>query len=262
MVYIIGKLLGRGGFGNVYLARDEEIDKTIVVKIVPYNEQTIGRIKREVQLPQLLTGHKNIAAVLDAQVVNSNVYIISEYIANAITLDKWRLPNLDTTEGILILLDVMSDLVDAYIYIHNHDIAHRDVKLENILMKGNIPIVIDWDLGCLHQEESSLPCEGFVGTREYIAPEVWRKEDIDPFLADIYSLGIVFYNLANQRRFPYRGETNQEIKQDVLYGYPEMSTSGYFQLDDMIMAMININPEERLSLDEAKSIIQTLIKTI
>ena len=141
-------------------------------------------------------------------------------------------------------------------------------------MKGNIPIIIDWDLACLQhniktgivkqypQEKNLLLCEGYVGTGEYIAPEVWRKENYNPFLADIYSLGIIFYNLSNRRRFPYNGETNQEIKKDVLRGNPEISTSGYFQLDDMIMMMINSNPDERLPLIDVKNILQDLIKTI
>ena len=122
MSYTLGKLLGRGGFGSVYLGTQDETGKQVVIKVVPYNEQTINRIQREVQIPQLLVGHKNIAAVLDARIVADKVYIISEYIANAITLDRWRLPDLDTRQGILTLLDVLYELTEAYLYIHSHDI--------------------------------------------------------------------------------------------------------------------------------------------
>ncbi len=262
MSYTLGKLLGRGGFGNVYLGKQNDTGKLVTVKVAPYNEQTADRARREVEIGKLLSGHKNIATILNAYVVDNNAYIISEYIANAVTLEQWRLPDISTRDGLLTLLDVMSELIDAYIYIHSKHVAHRDVKLENILMKGNIPIIIDWDFACLYQENSLLPCVGFVGTGEYIAPEIWRKENFDPFLTDIYSLGIVFYNLANQRRFPYNGETNQEIRKAVLRGFPDFSSSGNYQLDDMIMAMVNSDPHQRMSLEDSRNIIQDLIKTI
>lgn len=262
MSYTLDKLLGRGGFGSVYLATNNETGKKVTVKVVPYNDQTLGRLRREVDIGRLLSGHKNIATILNVYIVDEKAYIISEHIANAVTLEQWRLPDISTREGLLTILNVMYELIEAYMYIHSKHVAHRDVKLENILMKGNIPIIIDWDFACLYQENSLLPCEGFVGTGEYIAPEIWRKENFNPFLTDIYSLGIVFYNLANQRRFPYNGETTQEIRKDVLRGLPEFSSSGNYELDDMIMAMINSNPTERTSLEGCRKILQDVIKTI
>lgn len=265
MSYTLGKLLGRGGFGNVYLGQDNTTNKLVTVKVVPYNEQNIDRLRREFEIGRYLSNHKNIATVINAYIVDDKAYIISEYIANAITLDRWQLPDISTRSGLLILLDVMYELVETYIFIHSQHVAHRDVKLENIVMKGNIPIIIDWDFACFYEEgkiSDLFPCKGYVGTGEYIAPEIWRKEDYDPFLTDIYSLGIVFYNLANRKRFPYNGETNEEIKKDVLRGLPEFSSSGNYQLDDMIMAMIDSQASQRMPLEESRKILQDLIKTI
>lgn len=261
--YLLGNLIGSGGFGRVYLGTQTTTGRPVVIKVVPYIQENYNRIRREVEIPSLLKGNKNIAVILDAIVEGDNVYIISEYINNATSLDRWSLPNITTTVGIVTLLNVMYELAQAYIYIHDHHIAHRDVKQENILMKNNIPIIIDWDLACYHQKNSLFPCEGFVGTLEYIAPEIWRREVYyNPFRADIYSLGIVFYTLANNRLLPYQAETTSEMVYKISSQQPRPSDCGYPFLDDIIMEMIDPNPQERIPLEVVANALQSLIKAI
>ena len=260
MDYSLGQLIGSGGFGKVYLGEDTE-GNTVVIKVIPAKQKYLSRIKREFKIPQLLAGHKNIAAVIATKLYGDKVYIISEYIAGAISLDKWSVP--ETREGFLILLDVMYELADAYDYMHSQGVVHRDVKPGNILMKGNIPIIIDWDLACLNVNDSPFPCRGLAGTPNYLAPELWEKsDDVDFFLTDIYSLGVIFYYLANQRRLPYTGNSIEDLKQVVLEGNPDPLTSGYNSLDDLILSMMARDPDERISLLDVKDRLQALIKAI
>lgn len=258
MSYTLTKLLGRGAFGSVYLGYNKENGEMVTVKVIPNKAELANRIQREISLPRLLSGHKNIASLLDVQADTNYVYLISEYINHGVPLDRWKIP-----DDIISLLDMMIELTDAYLYIHSFGIAHRDIKLENVVMKGNIPIIIDWDLACLNLVNSSFPCSGFVGTREYIAPEIWQKEEnYNPFLADVYALGVVFYYLLNGRRFPYSGDTNQEIRSNVLRGKLEPSLSGYPDLDTMVMLMLEPNPETRISLEEVRDVLILIMKEI
>lgn len=262
MNYVIGQLIGRGNSGYVYKGFDKRTGKEVVIKHALNNEKILYRLQREAFISKHLGLHKNLANTIDLIVDDKNIYIITEYIANTITLDRWKIPDLQKKEGLLILLDVMYNLIEAFLHIHKMGVVHRDIKLENILMKGNIPIVIDWDLSCLHSDNSPYPCRGFVGTPLNVAPEVWKRSISNPFLTDIYSLGVVFYNLANNKSYPYSGETEQEISDAMFFAQPDYSNSGNEDLDDMIMAMISIDPKDRPSLKDIRSRLNTLIKSI
>ncbi len=254
------QLIGSGSFGKVYMGHDKEGNK-VVIKVIPVQQKHISRIKREVRIPQLLAGHKNIAAVITAKQYGDKVYIISEYVAGAINLEKWPIP--ETQDGFITILDIMYELADAYDYMHQRRVVHRDVKPHNILMKGNVPILIDWDLACLNIDNSPFPCRGVAGTPNYLAPELWEgNHGVNPFLTDIYSLGVVFYYLANQKRLPYTGTNREALKQAVLEGNPDPSTSGNSTLDDLIMSMMARDPNQRISLVGVKTILQTMIKAI
>lgn len=262
MKYLIGQLIGKGNSGYVYKGVEEETGKEVIIKHALMQEKVLYRLQREVFISKYLGHHKNLANITDLIVDNGNIYVISEYIANTITLDRWKIPDLAKREGLLILLDVMYNLVEAFLHIHKRGVVHRDIKLENILMKGNIPIVIDWDLSCLHVDDSPYPCRGYVGTPLYVAPEVWKKKVTNPFLTDIYSLGVVFYNLANNKSYPYSGETEEEIIDAMFFAQPDYSDSGNRDLDELIMAMISIDPEYRPSLRNIQEQLNALIKSI
>lgn len=263
MNYSLNELIGKGAFGKVFLGEHRETGELVAIKVIPYLKKNINRINREMEIPRLFANHKNIASFIEAKRYGNKIYIISEYITNGITLEKWKLPDLTTREGLLVLLDVMYELADAYDYIHQQGVAHRDVKPRNILMKGNVPIIIDWDLACLNLPDSPFPCKGLAGTPNYLAPELWNnRKNIDPFLTDIYSLGVVFYYLANRKQLPYIRKEIEDVKRAVLEGNPIPSSSGNDRLDELIMLMIQTVPEERISLDDVKNNLQILIKTI
>lgn len=261
--YRLERLLGKGGFGRVFLATTRETGVPVVVKAIPFRDENRLRIAREIKIPRLLSGHKNIATIIKAQRISDTIYIISEYIQGAITLEEWEIPDITLGEGLLTTLNVMHELTEAYLYIHTQGVAHRDVKPQNILIKGNIPIIIDWDLACIDVPNSQYPCEGIVGTPNYLAPEFWRdQEDVNPFLADVYSLGVVFYYLMNNRELPYEASDIPDLRQQILLGNPRQSNSGYPEVDAIIMAMLRSNPMERISLSAVGDALQLLIKSL
>lgn len=102
--------------------------------------------------------------------------------------------------------------------------------------------------------------KNIVGTTIYMAPELWGDENIDYYLADIYSIGITMYVIFNNYTFPYRSQKDEETMYDILNVPPKSSRCGNIMLDKLIMQTISKNNQERPSIEKIKRIIDSLIK--
>ena len=261
------KVLGCGAFGVVYLEENITTGDLVAIKHItkPLSSKKnfMTKVVREIVISRQLTGHKNITSFIEYSEDDKKIYIVYDYIHSSLPLTHWPIPDITTREGRLILLDVIYQLVEAYQFIHSQKIVHRDIKPANIVMKGNIPIIIDFDMACIFTPDSKYPCRGLAGTPNYLAPEVWlQHKDIDYYLTDIYSLGVVLYYLINDRKVPYMGDSVDELRDNVLNVSPLPSSSGFRELDECIMLMINKDPQERINLQIVKDIIQRLIKEV
>lgn len=247
--YTIGETIGKGAFGTVYLGTQRSSGKPVVIKeILKSNLTSPGKIKRaqrDARIPQFLgCQHKNIICVLAAVEDERAVYIISEYVAGATTLNKYE-ADLSTKEGQFEVLDIFQQLADGLAYMHSKGVAHGDIKVANILIKGTIPFYIDFDLACTFRE-SILPrfrCgKGTYGTPNYMAPEVILGTERDQSLADIYALGIVFF-IVIQGKAPFQRKNANQTYQAILHDpVPEFS-SGIPALDQLILKMLNKSPD-------------------
>ncbi|CAO2593358.1 Sperm motility kinase [Lemmus lemmus] len=105
---------------------------------------------------------------------------------------------------------IFCQIVCAVHYCHDNDIAHRDIKLDNILLdgKGNIKLC---DFGLAIRVSSGQRCKGFCGTIEYCAPELFDDTEYDARAVDIWSMAVVLYAMVIAR-FPFKAKTYQEMK--------------------------------------------------
>ena len=237
--YQMEALLGRGGMGAVYRARHILLGDRVAIKVLPpevrNNAEWLRRFRREGQAARRFR-HPNAVTVYDLRTsADGTIYMVMEYVEGH-TLDhelKTR-GRLTAAESFEILTPIMSVLDTA----HSMGVVHRDLKPENIMIgKGSengAPVVKLLDLGIAKMREiagdnggnTALTMAGQVlGTPYYMSPEQWGEipRDQNPEIdgrADIYSLGLVFYEMISGRR-AFAGNTLPELRREHVATTPK-----------------------------------------
>ena len=231
--YKIETLLGKGGMGAVYLARHILLGDRVAIKILPQevrtNAEWLRRFRREGQAARRFR-HANAVTVYDLRTAaDGNIYMVMEYVEGH-TLDaeiKQR-GRFTAAKAFEVLEPIMSVLNTA----HEMGVVHRDLKPENIMIgkatTGGEPTIKLLDLGIAKMREiagvessgtTELTMAGQVlGTPYYMSPEQWGELSRDGNLeidgrADIYSLGLVTYEMITGRR-AYSAATLHELRRD------------------------------------------------
>ena len=197
--YELLHLVGRGGMGTVYCARQKSLNRLVALKVIkPEANQRAEfseRFVREARAMALLN-HPNIITVHDFGEVDNVYYFVMEYV-DGINLRQMLKGNKLSPRH---ALAIIPSICDALQYAHDKGIVHRDIKPENILIDtdGTIKIA-DFGLAKLLDQDTSGPqltqANHVMGTMHYMAPEqVERPLEVD-HRADIYSLGVVIYEL-------------------------------------------------------------------
>jgi eukaryotic-like serine/threonine-protein kinase len=209
--YQIMEEIGRGGLAVVYRAVDTLLQRNVAVKmILPDQQQTDKFLKRFNREAKTLAGlsHPSIVKVLDYGEHGGTPYLVMEYIPGG-TLSNRMGKAYSYTEAAAILAPIAHALHHA----HQHKVVHRDVKPANILVnESGQPMLSDFGIVKLTDTEESqgLTATGVVvGTPAYMAPEQIQGKQIDG-RADIYALGIVFFELITGRK-PYVANTPIEL---------------------------------------------------
>ncbi len=231
------ELIGRGGMGAVYRARQPGLERLVALKLLPARTLEgpafAERFNREARALARLS-HPNIVAVYDHGQVEGWHYLLMEYVDGVNLRQLERTRRLSPREA----LQLIPPICDALQYAHDEGVVHRDIKPENVLIdrKGRVKIA-DFGLARLvgaEPAESRLTGEHQVlGTPHYMAPEqVEHPQEVD-HRADIYSLGVVFYELLTGElplgRFP---APSRKVQVDV-------------RLDEVVLRALEKEPERR-----------------
>lgn len=196
--YKIENYLTSGGMNDIYLALDEESEELVVVKVLKGkyhdNFEMKSRFMHEAEIVAL-TNHPGIVKYLSHGVWEGGLYLALEYL-QGVSLRKYIQHTPITLKK---AVEVILDLCYAVCHLHTHGIIHRDLKPENILItdKGEVKLL---DFGIarrIHELGQPLPEEGyFIGTPSYMSPEQRENPESVSFPSDIYSLGIIAYELV------------------------------------------------------------------
>jgi serine/threonine protein kinase len=205
--YHIIEPLGEGGMASVYKAYDTNLERNVAIKVIRIekgqDEAFLKRFRREAKsLAKVL--HPNIVAVHDFGEQDGIPYLVMDYLAGGTLKQKMghAMPYQEAAQ-------LLAPIARALEYAHKQGIIHRDVKPANILMTDSgIPMLTDFGIAKILEAEEATHLTGTgvgIGTPDYMAPEQGMGTLVDR-RADIYALGIVFYELIVGRR-PYVADT-------------------------------------------------------
>ncbi|MCK6459143.1 MAG: protein kinase [Planctomycetes bacterium] len=205
--YRLEREIGRGGMGTVYEAIDTRTSARVALKALhPYllGSATLReRFTREARLGKQVS-HRNVVRTLEYECVDGYHLLAMEYVEGR-TLralaDEWR----TVPEGFL--REIARQAASGLAAIHEAGIVHRDLKPENILVTDDRRVrIMDLGVAKIHDASVALTIEGqFLGSLPYAAPEQCEGREVGP-AADLYSLGVVLYELATGEN-PFRSET-------------------------------------------------------
>jgi serine/threonine protein kinase/tetratricopeptide (TPR) repeat protein len=220
--YHVQSLLGSGGMGKVYKARDRELDRTVAIKVLRPDLMTdpmaMQRFKHELLLASSIS-HPNILRIHDLGEYNGVKFISMAYV------DGGDLTQLIRKEGRLPLervLNIMRQLVAALAAAHGVNVVHRDLKPQNILL-GSEDHVYVTDFGIaktLESDRTSVTRTGAVlGTPLYMSPEQVEGKPVD-HRSDLYTYGLIFYEMLTGV-LPFTGDTTFQLMYQRVHHLPK-----------------------------------------
>jgi len=244
-------LLGRGGMGIVYKARQKHLDRVVALKVLPpeisRDRSFADRFAREARALARLN-HPNIVSIFDSGEADGLFYFVMEFVDGTNLRQSLQAKQISPREA----LAIVPVICDALQYAHDMGIVHRDIKPGNVLLdrKGRVKIA-DFGLAKLINPTTphvSLTQTGsMMGTPKYMAPEQMdRPAEVD-HRADIYSLGVVFYEmLTGELPLGRFALPSQRVQVDV-------------RLDEVVLRTLEQNPERRYQqANEVKTEIETI----
>jgi MAP/microtubule affinity-regulating kinase len=243
--YIIGNKIGQGAYAVVHIGMHRKLNKKVALKI--YEKEKIKDIqrkksvRREIRLMKRLS-HPNIAQLYEAIETEEQVILVLEYVPGGSTHGFLKSkPNRRMSEDDA--RRIYRQLINALQYLHGKCIAHRDIKLENVMLdERNQVKLIDFGFSTCIPNEQKIKI--FCGTPSYMAPEIVRKTEFCGPPTDIYASGVLLFAFFCGQ-FPYRGQNDKELYSKIMAGelqVPEYVPPGPRSI---IQRCMTVNAEER-----------------
>jgi serine/threonine-protein kinase len=258
--YEIRSQLGAGGMGEVYLAVDTELDRTVALKILPQefvsDRQRLQRFIQEAKSVSALN-HPHILTIFEIGQADHVRFIATEFIDGETLRQRIRNRSLEITEVLEIAIQAASALEAA----HSAGIVHRDIKPDNIMIRRDGYLkLLDFGLAKLREARGSMadpeaPTRAFVntdagtvmGTVYYMSPEQAKGTSIDA-RSDVWSLGVVIYEMVTGL-MPFAGDTSTETISLILQKEPaplaRYSHKVPAELERIVSKTLTKNREER-----------------
>jgi eukaryotic-like serine/threonine-protein kinase len=224
--YEILGLLGRGGMGAVYLARDDSLERSAALKVLlpefTSDPERVNRFKREARAASALN-HPNILTIYEIGEDEKSLYIAAEHIKGETLRSLLEHQSLDLASSIRIAEQAASALAAA----HQAGIVHRDIKPENIMVREDGFVkILDFGLAkateMMRQSATTdvlITRQGMImGSVPYMSPEQARGRDTDA-RTDLWALGVVFYEMLTGRS-PFQAETTTDTLANIIHSDP------------------------------------------
>ena len=245
--YKVVRKLGTGGMANVYLAEDQELGRSVAIKMLDdrhsQDEQFVERFRREAKNAAGLS-HPNIVSIYDRGEASGTYYIAMEY------LEGRTLKELLVARGptlVPVAIDYARQILGGVGFAHRHGIVHRDIKPHNVVVAPDGRLKVT-DFGIARSGTSQMTETGsIIGTAQYLSPEQAKGAEVSA-ASDIYSVGIVLYEMLTGS-VPFTGETPLEIAMKHLSAIPEPPSEKRpevpHELDSIVLRALAKDPADR-----------------
>jgi serine/threonine protein kinase/Tfp pilus assembly protein PilF len=223
-------LIGAGGMGEVYRARDIRLGREVAVKVLPaevaLDRDRLRRFLREARSASTLN-HPNVATIHESGEADGVHFIAMEYVEGQTLAAKIHGRPLETAE----IVDIGIQVADALEEAHSKGITHRDIKPANLMLKPRGQVkVLDFGLAKVSRLEGQAMTSDLstlaktktgvvMGTVGYMSPEQVLGKEVEP-RSDLFSLGVVLYEMATGR-LPFSGTSATETMDHILHAQPE-----------------------------------------
>ena len=247
------RMLGAGGMGEVYLAKDLRLNRLVALKILPLNSEIDAtanrRFLREARSAAALE-HPHICTTHEIGEQNGFSYIVMQYLEGETLSAKIKIRNLAPTDA----LDIAIQIADALTEASARNIVHRDIKPANIIISANNQVkVLDFGLAkkiVFDPNDSELSFKTILsqpgmimGTVSYMSPEQIRGSQIDT-RSDLWSLGVVLYEMLFGKT-PFTGDSSVERLAAILYKEPEIPAEIPNELKNILNKALHKEPAKR-----------------
>lgn len=259
--YTIIKELGSGGMGEVYLAKDQKLDRHVAIKVLndkfSDDESNLDRFVREAKAASALN-HPNILVIHEIGEADEAHYIVSEYVEG----DTLRTVCKEKPLGLSEILDISMQVAGALATAHKAHLIHRDIKPENIMVRPDGYVkILDFGLAKLIEQKNrsflgleeptaiqNQTAKGLIlGTVNYMSPEQAKGEETDE-RSDIFSFGVVIYEMIAGRT-PFAGDSMSETFANLINAQPSplsrFSPNVPAELQRIVSKMLRKNKDER-----------------
>ena len=256
--YEIQSLLGAGGMGEVYRARDARLDRTVAIKVLPASfsadRDRMQRFEQEARAAAALN-HPNILSIFDIGGEHGSPYVVSELLEGETLRERLRSGALSSRKAIDYGLQVARGLAAA----HEKGIVHRDLKPENLFVTSDGRVkILDFGLAKLTRPEEVSGADAptvhavtepglIMGTAGYMSPEQVRGQVADP-RSDIFAFGAILYEMIAGKR-AFHGETSADTMSAILKEEtPELSETARnvpAGLERIVRHCLEKNPSQR-----------------
>jgi serine/threonine protein kinase len=252
--YELGRLLGRGTTATVRLCVDLESKKEYAVKVLALDEvvkrNMEEQVKREIAILKTLR-HRNVVTLKEVLQSRNNIYIVMELVNGGTLVDEiQKSPNRRFSEDKA--RRYFQQLVLGLRYVHNQEVAHRDLKPLNLLLDAQGTLKIS-DFGLSQMQTETGLMTTMCGTPHFVAPDILSKQPYNGMKADIWSCGIILYVMLTGS-VPF---DDPDLKLHVYEGLWSRIRSGNFEMprwvspeaQELLVRMIDVDPDRRCTLE-------------
>ena len=252
--YKLGRLLGEGNFGKVLLAQHKLSGRRVAVKFYDkrkyISDQSMMRqLRREMRLMQTLN-HLNVVNLFETFETQRRAYLIMEFCEGGNLIEHMRKKYPGSAMPEARAQRLFSPLFDALKHLHDRNIVHRDIKLDNVLIDSSGECLKLTDFGfsirLTDREEHRLKL--FCGTPAYMAPEIIRGHSYRGLPVDIWALGVVLF-AAVAGRFPFMANYERALYKKITAGKFQTPKKISRSLETLLRGAINVGTRERYTVE-------------
>ena len=247
--YKYGRLLGKGAFGKVNLSLHILTGRLVAIKSINKTKITTERQKSKIQIEtsimKTLSKSDHIVKMFETYETQKHICIVMEYICAGDLLNYIRKRSKLNEQ---IAKYIFKQIILGIQYIHNHNIVHRDIKLDNILIDLDNKIKI-CDFGVSKRVINNDKMFDHCGTPTYIAPEILRNKGYEGYGVDVWSSGVVLYAMLSGT-VPFKGNNLNQLHDVIMKGNYKDINNISNEASHLLKCILEVDPKKRISVND------------